>query len=481
MIGETLLKVSSEKIENSQMVLNIELEPEVVEKGLDSAYRKIVNRVNIPGFRKGKAPRYMVERMVGREAIFEEAARELVPTAYEEAIKQENIDAYAEPDIEIVDFEPMVFKATVPLPPKVELGNYNSIRLQKEVVNVTDEDVEAALNARREQQAVWEEPAEERGAEKGDQLTVNIEMWKNDEMVGDKAESQNVILGDTPLYPGIEEQLIGAKAGEPKEAKVTLPEDYPLADAAGQEVTFKMSITGIKEKHLPELDDEFAKTVGETETLAELREKLKGNLTRSAKMRADERFEDLVVRTVADQATIEMPPVMVERELDRLISEYEQSLRAQQVTLEQYLTYGGRTIEEFREQLKPRGEQRVRTALVLNAIREAENISVTEEDINTEADRLAEEIGEGGEQVKQRLEIPQARAAFRNNILEERIIKRLEDIVTQPEEPAGETPAPEEPAAAEPETAEVSADVQPEEEAGNKEVDTTDAGDTTDK
>lgn len=438
------MKVSCEKIENSQVVLNIELEPEKVEKGLERAYRKVVNRVNIPGFRKGKAPRYVVERMIGREAIYEEATRELLPAAYREAITQENISPLADPELEIVDFEPLIFKAVVPVPPTVELGDYRSLRLQPEEASVSEETVEAALKAKQEENATWEDPAEERGVQRGDQVILDVEMRQDGELVGEKAETQTIVLGTTPLLPGLEEHLVDAKPGEEREAVMTLPEDYPMREVAGREVTFKMTISSVKEKRLPALDDEFAKSVSDCQTMEDLRQQTRENLLAEAKNQADERFTDLLIRSVADQAQVDMPPVMIEREVERLLQDYNESFKAQHLSLDKYLEAVGKKLEDFREQLRPRAEQRVRNGLVLNAVREAEGITLTEEDINGEIDKVAEGLGETGQRVKEALMAAEARESFATNLLEEKIIKCLKELVTQTE--AGE---PESQAAAE--------------------------------
>ncbi|MCJ7744141.1 MAG: trigger factor, partial [Dehalococcoidales bacterium] len=341
------MKVTNEKTENSQIYLTIEMEPAEVEEGLEKSYHRLVQRAKVPGFRKGKAPRAIFERHFGRESLLEDAIEKLVPEAYEKAIKEQAIEPIARPQIEVTQNEPLVFKAIVPLKPKVKLGDYHSIRLTPESVSVSDDDVNAVIEGLRHRQATWE-PVN-RPVQLGDSVVMDI--WSNTDgqpFINQKG-LQYQVLKDVP-FPGFGDQIVGMKKDEEKEFKLQLPADYPRSELAGKEPQFKVRVNEIKQEILPELNNDFAKQVNpEVKDLAELREKILADLKARAEERAKIEFEEKVIDAVAAQAQVEFPPVLVETEVHHLI---DQRFRGEQ-ELEAYLKSINKTEEQLHEELHP--------------------------------------------------------------------------------------------------------------------------------
>ncbi len=417
------MKVTNEKTENSQTYLTIEMEPAEVEEGLEKSYHRLVQRAKVPGFRKGKAPRAIFERHFGRESLLEEAIEKLVPEAYEKAIKEQAIEPIARPQIEVTQTEPLVFKAIVPLKPKVKLGDYHNIRLTPESVSVSDDDVNTVIEGLRHRQATWE-PVD-RPAQLGDSVVMDI--WSNTDgqpFINQKG-LQYQVLKDVP-FPGFGDQIVGMKKDEEKEFKLQLPADYPRSELAGKEPQFKVRVNEIKQEILPELNDDFAKQVNpEVKDLAELREKILADLKARAEERARIEFEEKVIDAVVAQAQVEFPPVLVETELHRLI---DQRFRGQQ-ELEEYLKSINKTQEQLHEELHPIATQRVTRSLVLGQVVEDEKIEVSQAEIDAEDKRLVDGTTENNkDKMEKFLATPEARESMEQSLLTRKTIERLVDI-----------------------------------------------------
>ncbi|MBT2656850.1 trigger factor [Bacillus sp. ISL-18] len=382
-----------EKLEGNRGVLTVEVSAEEVNKGLDAAFQKVVKQVNVPGFRKGKMPRGMFEKRFGVEALYQDALDILLPEAYGNAIDETGIEPIDRPDIDIDQMEKgkeLIFKATVQVKPEVKLGEYKGLEVEEIDTIVTDEDVANELKTMQERQAelVVKEDAP---AENGDTVVIDFEGFVDGEAFeGGKAENHSLELGSGSFIPGFEEQLVGVKAGESKEVEVTFPEEYHAAELAGKQAVFKVTVHEIKGKELPELDDEFAKDVDEeVETLEALKEKIKTRLEDSKKHEAEHNLRDTVVEKAAENAEVEIPEVMVTTEVNRMLQEFEQRLQMQGMNLELYFQFSGQDENALREQMKEDAEKRVKMNLTLEAIAKAENLEVTDEDVDAELERMA--------------------------------------------------------------------------------------------
>ncbi|MEH7354292.1 trigger factor [Neobacillus drentensis] len=382
-----------EKLEGNRGVLTVEVSAEEVSKGLDAAFQKVVKKVNVPGFRKGKMPRGMFEKRFGIESLYQDALDILLPEAYGNAIDETGIDPIDRPDIDIEQMEKgkeLIFKATVQVKPEVKLGEYKGLEVEELDTNVTDEDVQAELTTLQNRQA--ELVVKEEGtAENGDTVVIDFEGFVDGEAFeGGKAENHSLELGTGSFIPGFEEQLVGVATGESKDVEVTFPEEYHAAELAGKPAVFKVTVHEIKGKELPELDDEFAKDVDEeVETLDALKEKIKTRLEDSKKHEAEHHLRDTVVEKAAANAEVEIPEVMVETEVNRMLQEFEQRLQMQGMNLELYFQFSGQDENALRGQMKEEAQNRVKINLTLEAIAKAENLEVTDEDVNAELEKMA--------------------------------------------------------------------------------------------
>ncbi|MEH7439862.1 trigger factor [Neobacillus drentensis] len=387
------MTVKWEKLEGNQGVLTVEVSAEEVTKGLDAAFQKVVKTVSVPGFRKGKMPRGMFEKRFGVEALYQDALDFILPEAYGNAIDETGIEPVDRPEIDIEQMEKgkeLIFKATVTVKPEVKLGEYKGLEVEELDANVTDEDVANELKTLQERQA--ELVVKEEGtAENGDTVVLDFEGFVDGEAFeGGKAENHSLELGSGSFIPGFEEQLVGVKAGESKDVEVTFPEEYHAAELAGKPAVFKVTIHEIKGKELPSLDDEFAKDVDdEVETLDALKEKIKTRLVDSKKHEAEHHLRDTVVEKAAANAEVEIPEVMVTNEVNRMLQEFEQRLQMQGMNLELYFQFSGQDENALREQMKEEAQSRVKVNLTLEAIAKAENLEVTDEDVEAELEKMA--------------------------------------------------------------------------------------------
>ncbi len=420
------MKVTNEKTENSQAFLTIEVDSAEVEESLDKAYRRLVQRTRVPGFRKGKAPREVLERHIGRESLLEDALNNLVPQAYEQALKEQELEAIAQPHIEIEQTEPLLFKAIVPLKPRVKLGDYHGVRLTPEPVAVTEDRVDAVMEHLRHQFATWE-PVE-RPVDFGDLLVIDI--WSNVEgkpFINQKGAQFQVLREATFPASGLAEQLVGMKKDEEKDFRLKLPADYPDKELAEKEAAFKVRVNEIKQEVLPELNDEFAKQVEPgLETLEALRERALSDLKSRAEEQTRIDFENRVIDAVVKLSEVEFPPVMVEVETNRMLN---QRFQRGQQELEAYLRNINKKETELREELSPVATGNVTRSLVLGEVAEQEKIEVTGEDIDTEIETITKVVAENRkEELKKALNSPQARTSIEQTLLARKTVQRLTDI-----------------------------------------------------
>ncbi|PLR83113.1 trigger factor [Bacillus sp. V33-4] len=383
-----------EKLEGNQGVLTFEVDAERLNEGLDFAFKKVVKQVNVPGFRKGKMPRGMFEKRFGVESLYQDAVDFLLPEAYSNAVEEAGIEPVDRPEIDVEQIEKgknVIFKANITVKPEVKLGEYKGIEVEAVDTNVTDEDVENELKSLQERHAELA-VREEGTAENGDTLVIDFEGFVDGEAFeGGTSENYSLEIGSGSFIPGFEEQLIGVAAGEEKEVEVSFPEEYHAAELAGKPATFKVKVHEIKTKELPPLDDEFAKDVDEeVESLDALKEKIKNRLEDSKKHEAEHVVRDTVVDKAAENAEIEIPAVMIDNEVDRMLNEFEQRIQMQGMNLELYYQFSGQDEDALRGQMSEEAEKRVRANLTLEAIAKAENLEVSDEEVTEELTKMAE-------------------------------------------------------------------------------------------
>lgn len=383
-----------EKLEGNRGELTVVVDAETFDKALDEAFKKVVKQVNIPGFRKGRVPRPIFEQRFGVEALYQDAIDIVLPDAYAKAVEETGIEPVAAPDVNVEKIgkgEGVTFKVSVVVKPEVKLGQYKGLEVEKVDTEVTDEDVQKELETLQKRHAELV-VKEDEPAENGDTVIIDFEGFVNGEAFeGGKAENHSLELGSGSFIPGFEEQLVGVKAGEEREINVTFPEEYHAEELAGKEATFKVKVHEVKGLVLPELDDDFAVDVDdEVETLDALKEKIKNRLKSEREHEAKHKVENEVLEKAALNAEMDIPEEMIDNEIDRMVKEFDQRLQAQGLNLELYKQFSGQTEEALREQMREDAEKRVRVSLTLEAIVKAENIEVTDEEVNAELEKMAE-------------------------------------------------------------------------------------------
>jgi trigger factor len=426
------MKVTREKEENNQVFLRIELEPPEVEKSMEQAYRRLVKKANIPGFRQGKAPRAVLERYIGKESLMEGALNDLLPDVYQQALKEQQIEAIANPEIEVVQTEPVVFTAVVPLKPTVELGDYKSIRLKPEEMEVTKADVDAVIEQLRRQHGTWE-PVE-RPVAFDDLVTMDVESQAEGKPFINQPGAQYQVVSGQPLpVAGFAEQLVGMGIGADKEFKLKLPEDYSTPELAGKEASFKVKINEIKQQRLPKPDAEFAQLVSpEFKTMAALRKQLAKNLRLQAEQRTREAFEEKVIDAVVDMSKVEFPPVLVEAEVERLMEQQARWLEGSGIGVEEYLSRMNKKEDEMREEMRPVATRRVTRSLVLGRVAEAEKVEVSDEEITAELEKMVQGA-ENKAEMQQRINSPQVRDSMAQVLTTQKTVRRLVEIAGGPQ------------------------------------------------
>jgi len=391
--GNNAMSLQVEKLEKNMARLTIEVPAEELEKAIEAAYQKEKKRINIPGFRKGKAPRRLIEQMYGKEVFYEDAANALIPEAYERELENSEEEVVSYPKINVAQIEagkPFIFTAEVALKPEVTLGRYKGVEVAAADLEVTEEEIDADINKEREESARIT-PVEDRPVRDGDMTVIDFEGFVDGEAFeGNKGTDYPLTIGSGSFIPGFEEALIGAEIGKETEVNVTFPEDYHAKNLAGKAAVFRCVVKEIKEKELPELDDEFAAEVSEFETLAEYREDIRGKIAERKAEAAANAKEEAVIDAIIEDAQMEIPDAMLETQQKQMLEDFTQRLQTQGLTMEQYMQFTGATPQMLMEQIKPQALKRIQSRLVLEAIAAAEKLEATEEEFEAEVARMAE-------------------------------------------------------------------------------------------
>lgn len=378
------MKVATQEIEHCQVVLDIEVEDARLEKAVDQAYRRLVGRMNVPGFRRGKAPRALVERMVGRSALIEDAVEQLVPVVVSEAVKQHDLKMVARPSLEVVTTEPLQVKATVPVQPKIQLGDYASLKVELKPATVDEDEVNQVIQRLRESNATWE-PVE-RTVQIGDRVAMDLRGVVGDNVFVDANDAEYIVNPDGPQpAPGFVDQVVGVSAEDERQFALALPDDYRNKDLAGAEATFTVKVHWVKERKLPDLDDELASTVdGEYETADQLVAAVRRQILDrdEASKRAD--HEDEVVNAVVEQASADVPPQLVDEEQERLLASLQSSIQRSGLTYEQYLRFTQNTADTLIDGQRDRAQRNVIRGAVLDAVALAEGLDPSDDEIQAE-------------------------------------------------------------------------------------------------
>lgn len=388
------MSLQVEKLEHNMAKLTIEVPAEDVEKALQAAYLKERKRISLPGFRKGKVPRQMIEKMYGPEVFYDDAANHMISEAYGKAYDECELEIVSQPKVEVTQLEkgkPFIFTAEVAVKPEVTLGEYKGLKVDKVSVEVTDEEVDAEIEKERERNARTVEVTD-RAVQDKDEVTLDFEGFVDGEAFeGGKGEDYPLTIGSGAFIPGFEDQLIGAEIGKEMEVKVTFPEEYQAKELAGKEAVFKCTVKAIKAKELPELDDEFASDVSEEgETMDEYKAEVRGKIKERKEREAKEKKENQTVEQAVANAEIDLPEPMVDLQARQMADDFARRIMQQGMSLEQYFQFTGLSEEKMMEELKPQAEKRIRTRLVLEAIVAAENIEVSDECLEEELKKMAD-------------------------------------------------------------------------------------------
>ncbi len=387
------MSLQVEKLEKNMAKLTIEVPAEELEKAIDNAYRKNRKKISVPGFRKGKVPRQMIEKMHGKEIFYEDAINELIPGAYEKALEECEEEIVSSPKIDVEQIEagkPFIFTAEVALKPEVRIGKYKGVKVDKIDVEVTEEEVAAELEKERGNNA-RNIAVEDRPVKDGDMTMLDFEGFVDGvAFEGGKGENYPLTIGSGAFIPGFEEQLVGAEIGKEVEVNVTFPENYQAEELKGKAAVFKCTVKEIKEKELPELDDEFASEVSEFDTLAEYKEDIKKNLAEKKEKDAKNQKEDAVIDAIINDSDMEIPDAMIEAQQKQMVDDFAQRIQMQGIKMEQYFQLTGTNYDALLEQVKPQAEKRIKSRLVLEAVVAKENIEASEEEYGKETERMAE-------------------------------------------------------------------------------------------
>lgn len=387
------MSVQVEKLEHNMAKLTIEVPETELEAAIEKAYQKQKKSISLPGFRKGKAPRVMIEKMYGKGVFLEEAANSLIPVQYSLAAGESGLEIVSQPTIDVTQLEPgksFIFTAEVAVKPEVTLGEYKGVEVEKQNTEVLDEEVEAEILKERESNSRMID-VEDRAVEDGDTVNLDFEGFVDGEAFeGGKGEGYPLVIGSNAFIPGFEEQLIGAGIDEEKVVNVTFPEDYHAEDLKGKEAVFKCKVNRIQKKELPEVDDEFAKDVSEFDTLEEYKADIRKKLAEEKEKDAQRAKEDAVINKIIETTEMDIPDAMVDAQIDQMADDFGRRMQSQGLSLEQYFQFTGLTMEKLRDELKPQALKRIQTRLVLEKIAEVEDIQPTEEQIDEEINKMAE-------------------------------------------------------------------------------------------
>ena len=398
------MSVKVENLEHNMAKLTIEVSAEELERALNTAYNKQKRQISVPGFRKGKVPRAMIEKMYGAEIFYEDAANELMQQTYPSAIDESGVDIVSRPTVDVVQIEkgkPFIYTAEVATRPEVALGKYMGVTVTKIDTSVTEDEVEAELENQRNTNArtvtVTDRPVKE-----GDTAVIDFEGFVDGVAFdGGKAENHSLEIGSHSFIDTFEDQLVGKNAGDEVEVNVTFPEQYQAADLAGKPAVFKVKINEIKAKELPELNDEFAQDVAGVDTLAEYKEELKKNLAEKKENEAKKTKEDEAIQKIIDKSKMDLPKAMIDTQCETMVNEFAQRIAQSGLSMDQYLQFSGMTVDQLKEQVRPEAETRIKSSLVLEQIAKEENIEVSDEDINAEIEKMAKAYGMEADKLKE--------------------------------------------------------------------------------
>ena len=423
------MSLQVEKLEKNMAKLTIEVSPEELEGALQHAYLKNRKQITIPGFRKGKVPRQIIEKMYGPSFFYEDAVNELIPSAYEKAVDECELELVSRPEVSIVQIEkgkPFIFTAEVAVKPEVELGQYKGIEVEKQDTAATDEEVDKEIDKERESNS-RSITVEDRPVQDGDMTVIDFEGFVDGTpFEGGKGTDYPLTIGSGAFIPGFEEQLIGAEIGKETEVNVSFPEDYHAKDLAGKPAVFKCTVKEIKVKELPELDDDFAQDVSDFDTLEEYKADVRKKIEERKAASAKAKKEDAVIEKIIEDAKMEIPDAMVKTQAEQGVDEFAQRLQMQGMSIEQYLQYMGGSIDAMVEQYKPQALKRIQSRLVLEAVAAAENLEVSDEELEAEYSRMAEQYKMEVEKLKELFS-----DADKKNIREDLAIQKAVDLVTE--------------------------------------------------
>ena len=387
------MSLQVEKMEKNMAKLTIEVSAEDLDKAMEGAYKKAKGRITLPGFRKGKAPRKMIEKMYGKGVFLEDAVNALLPEHYSKAAAESELEIVSQPKIDVVQMEPgkdFIFTAEVAVKPEVTLGEYKGLEVPKTEISVTDEEVDAEVKKEQEKNSRTI-TVEDRAAQKDDIVTIDFEGFTDGvAFEGGKGSDYPLTIGSNTFIPGFEDQLIGANTGDHVEVKVTFPEEYQAKELAGKEAVFQCDVKKIEAKELPELDDDFAKDVSEFDTLAEYKENVKKELTEKKEAEAKTAKENAVIDKVIENAQMDIPEAMIDTQCRQMMDDFGRRMQSQGLSMEQYFQFTGQSMDKMMEDMKPQALKRIQTRLVLEKVVETENIEASEDEINEEISKMAE-------------------------------------------------------------------------------------------
>lgn len=444
------MNVAIERLPESQVLLDISTDEQEFEKALQRAYRKVVNQYRLPGFRPGKAPRHIIERMLGREILVEQADRDLLDPLYQEALKQEDLNPVGEPEVEIYQTDPLAFKVTVQVYPTIDLGDYQGVRVEPKPVAVTDEQVEETITRLQQNQSPWEEPAEARPVQDGDRVTVDVAVHEvgSEEPYREPLVDSVYVIGRDNLFEQLRDALIGMSVGDEQSVEIAFAEDNEGVEAGmrGKTMRYTLSLKKVEEQHPLPIDDEFAQKVtdGKQETLEALRADIRRDLLRAERQKARTEVGNEAITALAALATFEVPAVMIDKQVDSDVENQRNHLAQEHnETLEAHLRHEGKTIEDMREEIRPEATRRLRNSLVLREIATREGISVNAQDIDAEIDRMLGGM-ENGDQMRQFYSSNYVRNLLENEVFERKLLDRVIAIATEGRGPAEPPEEPEE-------------------------------------
>ncbi len=426
------MKVTVERLPQSSIALDIVAESDEFSKAMDRAFRKISRQVRIPGFRPGRAPRQIVEQRVGRQYLVEEAQREIMDDLYRQALEQEEITPVSEPNVDVYQEEPVAFKVEVQVYPTVDLNEYTAVRVEPKEVEVTVEEVEDVLKDLQKQHSIWKEPESPRKPIDGDQIIMDLQAYEGDEPYQDPVVDAEFELGEGRLFPEIEEAMKQLSPGEQAEFDITFGEEDENInpDLHGKTLHYKVTLKEVKEREMPQIDDELAKTAGEYETLDELRAAIRKDLLRNKAVQARTDVVNDAINSLADQASLDVPSAMVDRQIEDDLQRLRQELSRDNMSMDEFLRFGGKTLDEYKDEIRPDAERRMRNSLVLESFAKTEGIEVTEDDLAAEVDRL---IGSSSDaqQMRDIYSSPYFANMIRDELANRKVADRLIEIVTE--------------------------------------------------